>query len=87
MVAPIITYTKVRSRIHATGASIKTSRRVPPPKAVTIAMIKIPKISSFLFIAVKAPDTAKAMVPKMSIIKNKLTCSGYSSYSLLKLYQ
>ncbi|GAA3514139.1 hypothetical protein GCM10022393_30060 [Aquimarina addita] len=42
------------------------SLNVPPPIAVTKAIIKIPKTSNFLFIALKAPETAKAIVPKIS---------------------
>jgi hypothetical protein len=45
---------------------IRISRIVPPPVAVTNAIIKIPKRSSFLFIAARAPEMAKAAVPNRS---------------------
>jgi hypothetical protein len=48
-----------------------TSLIVPPPIAVTNEMMRVPKGSSFLSIAEKAPDTAKANVPRISMMLRK----------------
>ena len=47
------------------------SRMMPPPVAVKRARILTPKISIFFLIPAMAPDTAKATVPMMSVIKMK----------------
>jgi hypothetical protein len=49
---------------------------VPPPIAVTKEIIRIPKGSSFRSIAENTPDTAKANVPRMSMIFRKLEYKG-----------
>ena len=61
---------KVGSFNQATGVlPMSKSRNVPPPTDVTNAMIKTPNKSSFLSIATITPEMAKAIVPKISIIK------------------
>ena len=47
------------------------SRMMPPPVAVRSARILTPKMSIFFLIPAMAPDTAKATVPMMSVIKMK----------------
>jgi len=65
----------VLSSSHATGVFPNNiSRIVPPPIAVTKEIINTPKRSSFLSIAEKAPETAKAKVPRISMILMKLSC-------------
>lgn len=55
--------------IHQTGVDpIKISLNVPPPKAVTKAMIIAPNKSNFRSTAAVTPETAKAKVPQISII-------------------
>lgn len=50
--------------IQLTGVfPIKTSRKLPPPIAVTDAKIKTPNGSNFLRIAANAPEMAKTAVP------------------------
>ena len=59
--------------IQKTGcAPIKTSLNVPPPTEVAKAMIKTPKGSSFLRIAINDQDMAKAKTPKMSKTLNNV---------------
>lgn len=45
-----------------------TSRIVPPPIAVTKAMISVPNGSSFRSMAENVPAAAKAKVPRMSMM-------------------
>jgi len=59
-----------------------TSRMVPPPIAVTNAIIKTPKRSSFFSMAENTPDTANANVPKMSIMLMKLEYIANKNSSL-----
>ena len=55
---------------HPTGLiPINKSRNVPPPTAVTNAIIKTPKTSNFFSMATNTPEIAKAIVPKISIMK------------------
>ena len=42
---------------------------IPPPVAVRIARILTPKTSIFLRMPARAPDTANAMVPMMSVMR------------------
>src|ERR1700694_69910 len=51
-----------------------TSRTVPPPMAVTNEMISVPKGSNLRSMAEKAPETAKAKVPRISMMFRK---AGY----------
>ena len=82
MVVPNITYTNVILSIQLTGVlPISISLKVPPPTEVTSAIIRIPKTSIFLRIAVSAPDIAKEMVPSMSmivVISIIAVCSNYN---------
>ena len=45
---------------------ITTSRITPPPIAVTVASVKIPKMSIFFWIALIAPDAANTIIPMVS---------------------
>lgn len=57
--------------IQVTGVlPIKISRIVPPPMAVTNAMMKMPNRSNLLFMAERAPEIAKAVVPNKSRMLN-----------------
>ena len=47
------------------------SRSVPRPMAVTKASTSTPKGSNFFSMARKAPDTAKEIVPRISMIYKK----------------
>ena len=68
-VAIRITLIVVALRSHPTGVfPMSISRSVPPPMDVTKAIIRIPKISSFLRSAADVPDTAKENVPSTSMI-------------------
>ena len=51
------------------------SLMMPPPVAVTIASMLMPKISISLRMPAIAPDTAKATVPMISVIKMKSVVS------------
>ena len=77
-----IKYTKTVFSIQPTGVfPIKVSRKVPPPMAVTKPIIKIPKISSLLSIAARAPEIAKATVPRIfSILKSDSSIWGAKVY-------
>ena len=55
------------SCIQNTGIFSSKSRIVPPPTAVTNAIIKTPKGSNRFCMAAKVPDIAKAMVPSVSM--------------------
>ena len=44
---------------------------IPPPVAVKMARILTPKMSIFFLTPAMAPDTAKAMVPMMSVMRMK----------------
>ena len=51
--------------IRAVGTSFRRiSLIIPPPHAVIVARSVIPKISSLYFIPFKAPEAAKAIVPR-----------------------
>jgi len=68
-VEPKITYTEVILVIQDTGVvPISTSRNVPPPTAVTKAIINTPKGSMRLFNAIKTPEIEKATIPNISTI-------------------
>ena len=51
------------------------SLMMPPPVAVTIARMLMPKMSISLRMPAIAPDTAKATVPMISVIKMKSVVS------------
>ncbi len=70
--AAIITIVVVPLRNQPTGVSpINTSRNVPSPIAVTNERMITPNGSSFFSMAEKAPETAKANVPSMSMMERK----------------
>ena len=54
---------------------VTRSLMMPPPVAVKSAKMLTPKISIFFLIPAMAPDTAKATVPMMSVIKMKSSVS------------
>ena len=60
------------------------SRMIPPPTAVVIARIFTPKISIFYWMPAIAPDNAKAMVPIMSKIFNRLSDKNVLDNSSIK---
>lgn len=60
----IITY--IGSEIELGNLPITTSRMVPPATPVIVASSIIPTKSDLCSIALKAPVTAKAMVPNRS---------------------
>ena len=64
-----ITEQVIISVIQKTGLSSNRSRTVPPPTAVTNAMMSTPNGSRRFCIAAKLPDIANAMVPRTSIMK------------------
>jgi hypothetical protein len=65
---------------HDTGnVPISISLKVPPPTAVTKAIIRIPKTSSFFRVAATTPENVKAIVPNISITK-----SSFTKYQALK---
>ena len=54
---------------------VMRSLMMPPPVAVRSAKMLTPKMSIFLRMPAMAPDTAKATVPMMSVIKMKSSVS------------
>ena len=60
-----------KSCIQNTGTSSNKSLTVPPPTAVTKAIISTPKGSSLFCMAAKLPDIAKDTVPRTSMMKLK----------------
>jgi hypothetical protein len=73
----IITEIPVEFLSQETGRSpIRISLIVPPPIAVIKEIMITPNGSSFLSIAAKAPETAKAKVPSISIVSKKSIVEG-----------
>ena len=61
------------------------SRKVPPPTEVTVAIMRIPKMSIRFLVAVITPEIANEIVPKISIISAaRLSITVvYNNYNLL----
>ena len=63
---------------------VMRSLMIPPPVAVSRARILTPKMSIFLRMPAIAPDTAKATVPIMSVIRMKSPVSIVAIIYVLK---
>lgn len=55
------------SAVNANGGALRmASRTMPPPRAVSVEAIKIPKMSSLFLMATKKPLMVKAVMPMIS---------------------